>query len=99
MRRAAKIDANQPGIVCELRQVPGVTVAVTSAAGDGFPDLVVGFRSRSYLIEIKDPAKSPSRRKLTPAQEQFHAEWRGQVDVAETTNDVLKIIGARTCGE
>lgn len=41
MRRAAKTDDNQKEIVAAFRRL-GFTVAVTSALGQGFPDLVVG---------------------------------------------------------
>ena len=42
IRRAAKIDDNQNELVALIRAM-GVSVAITSAAHDGFTDLVVGF--------------------------------------------------------
>ena len=46
------------------------------------------------MIEIKDPDKMPSQRKLTPDQNEFHESWRGQVVVAESSLEALRIIGA-----
>ena len=43
MRRAARIDRNQPEIVKALRQV-GAHVTSLAAVGDGVPDLLVGFQ-------------------------------------------------------
>lgn len=90
--RAAKVDANQREIVAALRDV-GASVMPLHTVGQGCPDLAVGFRGQNWFIEIKDGAKSPSDRKLTPAQVEWHGAWRGQVDVALTAEDALSIIG------
>lgn len=92
-RRAARIDKNQPRIVEGLRRV-GATVVPTHAQHDGFPDLVVGFRGVNYLMEIKDPDKPPSKRKLTPDQVEFFDSWQGQVAKVETLKDAYQLIGA-----
>lgn len=78
--RAAKIDRNQPEIVAALRQL-GCSVQILSTVGHGCPDLLVGFRSRNALLEVKDGLLPPSGRTLTPDQQAWHAMWRGQVDV------------------
>ena len=64
MRRAARIDRNQPDIIKALRYA-GATVQPTHTLGKGCPDLLVGFRGENFLLEIKDGRKSPSHRKLT----------------------------------
>lgn len=92
MRRAAKVDRNAPEIVRRLRLI-GATVTVLNNAGDGFPDIAVGYRRVNYLFEIKDPAKPPSARRLTPAQEKWHGEWKGEAYVIETFEDALKAMG------
>lgn len=74
--RAAKVDANQAEIVAALRKA-GCKVYVASSFGQGFPDLVCGYRGRFVLLEVKDGSKPPSARKLTPDQVKFHAEWTG----------------------
>lgn len=92
-RYAAKIDANQPEIVKALRGVYGVTVTPTHAAGDGFPDLCVGFRGQTFLLEVKDGSKPPSARKLTADQEKWHTAWTGQVAVVKDVTEALAVLG------
>lgn len=76
MRRAAKIDANQPAIVAALRAA-GAVVHPMHAVGNGFPDLIVLFRGVTMAMEVKDGAKPPSARALTPDQQKLHAAWTG----------------------
>jgi len=82
VRRAGKVDRNQPEIVERLRQA-GATVQILSAVGQGCPDLLVGIKGRNMLLEIKDGLLAPSDRKLTPDQLGWHTEWRGQVTVVD----------------
>lgn len=95
MRRAAKIDRNQPEIVAALRAV-GASVQPLHAVGQGCPDLLVGFRGQCFAIEVKDGNLAPSDRKLTPAQQQWHRDWRGHVAVALTVADALRVIGVES---
>jgi len=90
MRRAAKVDGNHAAIVAGLRAI-GATVHSTAALGDGFPDLAVGFRGATYLLEVKQPRKSAA---LTPAERAFILAWRGQVAVVTTLDEALAAIGA-----
>ena len=71
MRRAAKIDANQPAIVSALRKV-GCTVQSLAAVGKGVPDLLVGYQGKTYLLEVKD-----GKWTLTPDQVDWHGKWKG----------------------
>jgi hypothetical protein len=89
---AARVDANQPGIVAGLRAA-GCTVAPAHAVGRGFPDLVVGYRGCTYLLEVKDGDKPPSARKLTPAQVDWHGEWRGHMAVVCNLAEALDAVG------
>lgn len=91
MRRAAKIDANQNQIVTNLRQL-GCSVAVTSMVGKGFPDLVVGYRGKNYLFEIKDGSRFPSQRKLTADEQAFFDSWKGSVQKVESFDDCLEVL-------
>ncbi len=93
MRRAARTDANQTEIVEALRAV-GATVAITSMIGDGFPDIVVGYRGENYMIEIKDGSKPPSKQQLTPDEKKFHNIWRGKIDIVISVDEALEIVGA-----
>lgn len=92
MPRAAKVDTNQSKIVAVLRGV-GASVQHLHTVGKGCPDLLVGFRGVNYLLECKNGSLSPSRRKLTPDQEQWHRSWRGQVAVVNSVEEAMKAIG------
>lgn len=90
--RAKKIDANQTEVVRALRKIPGVSVAITSALGKGYPDLNVGYKGRTYLFELKDGSKPESARKLTPDEVEFQGKWTGHYAVVNSLDDILKII-------
>jgi hypothetical protein len=94
--RAKKVDANQAELVKQIRKIPGATVKHTHVVGDGFVDIVVGYRKRNFLFEIKDPSQPPSKRKLTEDEEKFHKEWTGHVAVVETIDDVVRELNATT---
>jgi hypothetical protein len=91
MRRRARIDANQPLIVKALREA-GASVLSLSPMGNGCPDLLVAFHGRNILMEIKDPCKVASQRKLTSDETDFHKSWQGPVFVVETAAEALRLI-------
>ena len=91
--RFGRIDDNQTAIVKALRQIPGCSVQSLADCGGGVPDLLVGFMNRNYLIECKDGSKSPSRRKLTPAQVDWHKRWTGEIHIVTCHEDALEVIG------
>lgn len=97
MRRAANIDANQPEIVEYLRSL-GMSVCLLHTVGKGVPDLLVGFRGRNVLLEVKDGEKPPSRRRLTEDESDWHTKWAGQVDVVETKEEAERVV-LRRCLE
>lgn len=87
-----RIDRNQPEIVKALRK-SGCSVLHLHIIGRGCPDILVGFRNKNYLFEIKDGDKPPSAQKLTPAEKKFFMMWDGQVNVIKAAEDALKIMG------
>lgn len=91
MRTRGKVDANQAQIVKYLRDV-GMSVTVTSAVGSGFPDLAVGFRGVTVLVEVKDGEKDQSRQALTAAQREWHASWAGCAVVASTKEEAASAV-------
>ena len=98
MRRAAKVDANQSQITKALRNA-GAFVQPLHTVGDGCPDLLVAFRGKFSLIEVKDGSKVPSARRLTPDEQAWHAKAAAKgapVFIAETVEDALVAIGAVT---
>jgi len=91
MRRAAKVDANQTEIVQALRQI-GAVVQSLAAVGNGCPDLLVGYRNRLFLLEIKDGNKPPSAQALTPHQVEWHRVWAGHVVVVNSVGSAIAAI-------
>ena len=96
-RRAAKVDANQGEIVAALRQI-GASVHPCHGAGEGFPDLAVGWQGQTFLLEVKDGNKPPSARVLTPAQVEWHLNWRGHKAVVINVREALEAIGIKWKG-
>jgi hypothetical protein len=92
-RYAKRTDENHSDVVEEFRHaLPEATVFDASGTGAGFPDLVVGWRGRNYLFEIKDPLKPQSKRSLTGAQETFHCSWQGQVSIVHSAAEMIAVI-------
>ena len=92
MRRAARTDDNHGAIVTALRKI-GCSVLSLAPLGKGAPDLLVWIRGRYYLLEVKDGAKAPSARKLTPDEEKFHATWGGDIAIVESIEDAIRTVG------
>ncbi len=93
MRRAARVDENQGEIVQALRKC-GATVQSLAATGQGVPDLLVGHRGRTVLLEVKDGLRPPSERQLTPDQIEWHVNWRGgPCMVVGSVGEALAAIG------
>lgn len=68
----ARVDKNQSEIVQALRQI-GCTVILLHTVGSGVPDLLVGFRGVTYLIEVKQ-----AKGKTNLLQEQWYLHWNGR---------------------
>jgi hypothetical protein len=93
MRRAAKIDANHEAVVEMLRSC-GATVQSLAATGKGCPDLLVGYRGQTFLMEIKDGKKPPSEKRMTIDQVNWHMRWNGgSLSVVYSPENALKVIG------
>ena len=87
-----RTDSNQREVVQAFREL-GATVRSIHTVGDGVPDLIVGVHGQTILVEVKDGAKSPSKRRLTPAEQKFHDEWRGgELLIVETVADVMRAV-------
>ena len=77
MRRAARRDAGEQDIIKALRDKGAFVKQIND---EGAFDLLVGYVGQSgteytLLLEVKDGSKPPSARRLTEAEEKFHAEW------------------------
>jgi len=85
-------DSSQDGIVDALIDA-GATVQDMSRAGSGgLPDLLVGFQGRNYLIECKPATGQKHQLVLRPVQAEWHGKWAGQVAIAQTPEDAIRII-------
>ena len=82
-------DANEPEIIAALEEVGAKVVQIPT--GKGVPDLLVGFDSGNYLLEIKMP-----ERRLNQKQWEWHDTWPGQVDVVRSPCEALEAIGVCT---
>jgi hypothetical protein len=80
---AKKVDLNQQEIVNALRKI-GCSVVVI-----GTPvDLLVGFRAKTFLFEVKRPGEKPR----TKAQREFLKTWKGQVRICETAEEAIEVV-------
>ena len=95
MRYANRIDANQNKIVDAMRKA-GAVVRIISQ-GDGIPDLLVGYKGYTILMEVKDGDKVPSARKLTEAEQKFFNDWQGGLlMIVNSPEEALEIL--ENCG-
>jgi hypothetical protein len=86
-RRAARRDANEAKIVAALRQV-GATVERLSI--EDVPDLLVGFRGETYLLEVKS-----GHGDLRPGQIRWLTAWRGgKARPVWSVLEALQFVGA-----
>jgi len=89
MRRAAKVDDNQPDIVKAFRGL-GWSVLIVSQL-KRCCDLFVSKNGRTVAVEIKDGSKVPSRRKLTEGETEFRDSWQGEWRLVESVDDVIEL--------
>ncbi len=99
MRRAAKIDATQDQVV-SLARAFGATVQSLATVGNGCPDLLIGYKGHTVLVEVKDGGKPPSQRALNENQLKWWANWQGGtlvvVNDAQGMENVLRTIDGST---
>lgn len=97
MRRAARIDDNQPAIVAALRAL-GCFVQSLAALGGGVPDLLVLFRGAIYLMEVKDGSKELRKQRLTPEEAAWHAAATqyAPVHVVHSIDEAIAIVTGKT---
>jgi hypothetical protein len=80
----AKRDDNEVEIVNALRAI-GASVAHLSSKG--IPDLLVCFKNKLFLMEVKKP-----KAKLTPDQIKFHESWKGEIYIVRTVQEAIEIL-------
>ena len=87
MRKIARTDKNQAEIVFALRQA-GAKVLPLHQIGNGCADLLVGFRGRLLLMEVKSKGG-----RLTSDELFFYDNWMEYMVVVYSIDDALKAIG------
>jgi hypothetical protein len=96
MRLKPRTDSNQQEIVEALRKV-GARVQILSQVGGGCPDLLIAFRGRWFVAEIKDGRLPPSEKTLTRFESGWFEEfWEhsGPLRVIESVDEALRFVGA-----
>ena len=81
-----RADDNQKEIVDTLRDI-GVSVLVLSQVGGGCPDLLIGWRKKNYLLEIKT-----ENGKLRKSQIEFFDTWKGRVFIVRSIGEAIDLI-------
>jgi hypothetical protein len=81
------INTNQPDIIAGL-QAAGCSVEPLNIVSSGVPSLLCGWAGRNTLIEVKSDDGN-----LTPEQTTWHTSWAGQVEIARSIDDALRIVG------
>ena len=82
-----KVDNNQLDIVKAFRSM-GATVLNLSAVGKGCPDLLIGYKGISVLVEVKSKTG-----KFTEPQLKFMEQWQGgAVNRIDSIDGAIRLI-------
>jgi hypothetical protein len=83
-----RVDENQKTIVHTFIAL-GASVCVLSTVGRGVPDLLIGYRGKSVLVEVKRDEKAG----YTEPQIKFMKEWRGgPISRIDSVDAVIRLI-------
>lgn len=91
MRRAARIDENQPEIVLALRKA-GARVTPLHQVGGGVSDLLVSWRQRWLVLEIKNPTKPRCDQELTEDQVAWIGDQKAPVYIVKSPLEALAVL-------
>ena len=82
-RYAASVDLNQKEIVDALKKIGCQVVAIGTPV-----DLLVGYRKRNFLIEVKRPGEKVR----TDTQRRFLADWPGQARICSSPEEAIRLV-------
>lgn len=88
-RRAARTDDNQSDIVKSFRGLGWYVLIISQLKN--CCDIIVCKNGRTIAVEIKDGAKTISKRKLTEGEQKFREDWQGEYALIESVDDVIDI--------
>ena len=91
MRRAARIDENQPEIIHALRKA-GAAVTPLHRVGGGVSDLLVSWRQRWFLLEVKNPLKPKADQDLTPGQKRWVGAQHAPVHIVYSAEEAVGLL-------
>jgi endogenous inhibitor of DNA gyrase (YacG/DUF329 family) len=90
---ACKVDENHKEIVDAMKAV-GASIIDTSRLGQGMPDLIVGFRGQTILLEIKNPKTQYGRKGLNANQRKWAEGWTGgPLSIVDSVDAALRVLG------
>jgi hypothetical protein len=92
MRNYGKVDLKQPEIVMQLRDL-GWSVTSLANLGHGVPDILIGVDGHNVLVELKSKGGE-----LTPAEDRWQMEWRGQVFTCYSVEEVIECVRGKVYG-
>ena len=83
-----RVDENQKSLIHTFICL-GASVLNLSTVGRGCPDLLIGYKGKTVLVEIKSSAKAS----FTDPQVKFMQEWRGgAVSRIDSVDAVIRLI-------
>jgi hypothetical protein len=91
--RIRRVDENQAAVVKALRAI-GAEVTFLHALGHGVADLLVSYRNAWHVLEVKDGAKPPSARELTPDEQEWIAKQRALVAIVNSPEEAVRYVTA-----
>ena len=81
-----KTDSNQADIVKAFRKL-GCSVQSLHRLGQGLPDLLVGYRGRNHIVEVKGEDGD-----YTPRQLEWIDKWRARVYTIRSVEEVCDLV-------
>lgn len=87
MRRAARTDDNQRELVEALKKIGAKCYFIGKPV-----DLLVGFRGKNLLLEVKRPDKRGWDSAITKEQKDFIETWPGEVSVCYSIEEAINAV-------
>jgi hypothetical protein len=87
MRRAARTDDNQHDLVEALKKIGAKCYFIGKPV-----DLLVGYRGKNLLLEVKRPDKLGQPSAFTKDQKDFIDTWPGEVKIVSTIEEAVSAV-------
>ena len=87
MRRAARTDDNQHELVEALKKIGAKCYFIGKPV-----DLLVGYRGKNLLLEVKRPDKRGQPSAFTKEQKDFIETWPGDVAICYTIDEAISAV-------